>query len=383
MTNLATARAADAAGFTDREIREVVVQNELLLAGAAGVGIKFLGVLARAERCQREGLRFSALEDGRTMSPRQQPNLTVNRAHLFEATAIEALVLLHDQAAHSLLLNVIESVLENKRRHLFFAELFDKLLADLVGQRANSGLTGELARCQQSGDDALTSQGFRLVQDFLRNNRRRDRALGFIHLRGEFLLHLNNGLNTLVPELKRSVEIRFGDFLGRTFEHHEVRFVTDVNDVQIAFEHLGMCGVRDELSAYAANSHGANGPGERKVADHQRGGSTDERQHVGVILPVRAQNNALNLNFVVPTFGKQGTNRPINEARGENLFLGGTSFSFEIPAWELAGSRCFFSVIYGEWEEILTFFRFRSTYRRYEDNGFAKLNCYGAIGLFC
>ena len=50
VADFATARTADAAGFADGEIREVVVQDEFLLGLAAGVGIKFLRVFAGAER---------------------------------------------------------------------------------------------------------------------------------------------------------------------------------------------------------------------------------------------------------------------------------------------------------------------------------------------
>ena len=60
VADFAAARAADAAGFAHGEIREVVMEQELLGAFAAGVGIEFLGVVAGAERGERDGLGFAA-----------------------------------------------------------------------------------------------------------------------------------------------------------------------------------------------------------------------------------------------------------------------------------------------------------------------------------
>ena len=71
MADFAPTRTADAAGFADGEIREVVVQDEFLLAAAAGVGIKFLRVVTGAQRGQRDRLGFAAAEQRRTMGARQ------------------------------------------------------------------------------------------------------------------------------------------------------------------------------------------------------------------------------------------------------------------------------------------------------------------------
>src|ERR1019366_2581394 len=49
VANLAPAWTADAPGFANGEVREVVVQNELLLAGAASVRVELLGVFAGAQ----------------------------------------------------------------------------------------------------------------------------------------------------------------------------------------------------------------------------------------------------------------------------------------------------------------------------------------------
>src|ERR1017187_1198320 len=71
VADFAPAGTADASGFAHGEIREVIVQDEFFLGSAAGVGIKFLRVVAGAERGQRERLGFAAAEQRRTVGARQ------------------------------------------------------------------------------------------------------------------------------------------------------------------------------------------------------------------------------------------------------------------------------------------------------------------------
>ena len=57
------------------------MEDKFFLAGAAGIGIKFLGVFAGAERAKSDCLRFTALEQGRTVRARQDAHFAVNRAN--------------------------------------------------------------------------------------------------------------------------------------------------------------------------------------------------------------------------------------------------------------------------------------------------------------
>src|ERR1019366_3655040 len=106
------ARTTDAAGFADGEVREVIVQDELLLSGAAGIGVELLGVFAGAQGAERERLRFPALEHRRAVRPRQKAHFADYGPDGFEITPIEPLALVHDEAADRFLLDVVEGVLE-------------------------------------------------------------------------------------------------------------------------------------------------------------------------------------------------------------------------------------------------------------------------------
>ena len=63
-----------------------------------------------------------------------------------KSAAVEALAVVHDQAADGFLLDVVEGVLEDELGDLLRAELLDELLADLVGDGADGGFAGQLAR---------------------------------------------------------------------------------------------------------------------------------------------------------------------------------------------------------------------------------------------
>ena len=110
MADFAPARAADAAGFTHGEVREVVVQDELLLAVAAGVGVEFLRVFAGAEGGEREGLGFTAGEQRRAVRARQNAHFADDRPDRLKVAAVQALALVHDQAADGFLLDVCARV---------------------------------------------------------------------------------------------------------------------------------------------------------------------------------------------------------------------------------------------------------------------------------
>src|SRR5262249_43118886 len=142
----------------DGEIREVIMEDEFLLACAACIGVELLGVLARAKRAKRDGLSFATLEQRGTMRTRQNPDLAGNSTDSLKIAAIQALAFIHCQAPHSLLLSIIKCVLENQFGYLFFAKLFDELLADFVRKHRNRRFTGQFARREQRGDNALTCQ---------------------------------------------------------------------------------------------------------------------------------------------------------------------------------------------------------------------------------
>jgi hypothetical protein len=107
----------------------------------------------------------------------------------------------------------------------------------------------------------------------------------------------------------------------------------------------------------------------------------DDAEDVGIVFAVGAEHNGLHLDFVVPTLGEERTDRAIGEAAGEDFLFGRTAFALEVTAGELSGSGGLLAVIDGEREEILTFLGLGRGHGGHDDDSFAELNGYGAVGL--
>src|ERR1043166_9689371 len=119
--------------------------------------------------------------------------------------------------------------------------------------------------------------------------------------------------------------------------------------------------IRDELPVDAPNAGSAERSLPWNIADHQRSGCADDGEHVRIVFAVRAENDALDLDFVVPALRKERTNRTINQSRSENFLFGRAAFAFEVTTRKFSGGGSFFAVIDSKWEEILACLCFDST----------------------
>ena len=97
----------------------------------------------------------------------------------------------------------------------------------------------------------------------------RDLPLLFAASFCEFFLGFDDRQTGFLSENQSGVEVRFGDFVCRAFIHDDVAFVADVNQVEIALEHLGMGRVGEELAGDSAHTHGAQRTLPWYIAHHQ------------------------------------------------------------------------------------------------------------------
>ena len=124
------------------------------------------------------------------------------------------------------------------------------------------------------------------------------------------------------------------------------------------------------------------GPSQGISLTRQGGGGADDGEDVRIVFSVRAQDDALDLDFVEPAFGKEGANGAVGQAAGEDFLFGGAAFALEITARELAGGGRFLAVIHRQREEFLAGFGLAGGHGGDEDDGFAELDGDGAVGLF-
>ena len=130
-----------------------------------------------------------------------------------------------------------------------------------------------------------------------------------------------------------------------------------------------------------ADARGADRAHEGRAGKGERGGCRDQRDDIGIVFQVVRERRHDHLGFVAPAFGKERTDRAIDQAGDQRLLFGRTAFALEIAAGNAARSVIFFLVVDGERQKIDAFARLLCRDNGREHGGFAIGGKDGAIGL--
>ena len=155
--------------------------------------------------------------------------------------------------------------------------------------------------------------------------------------------------NTTAPSITSSgSSLRFG------FDHQHGGFGAGDDEVELRRRELGLA---SGLSTYwpfdVADARGADRAVERHAGQRERGRRADHRRDVGIDLRIDRHHRRDDLHFVVEAVGEQRADRPVDQARGQRLLLGGAAFALEEAAGDLARGVGLFLVVDGEREEVL------------------------------
>src|SRR5438093_9170772 len=156
-------------------------------------------------------------------------------------------------------------------------------------------------------------------------------------------------------ELERFYELGFGQFVRRAFDHEHVVFGADRTHIEITLGAFRVRRVGDELTLYAANPNGADRTRKWNVRYAKRGGRPVERQNVGIIFTVGAEQDRDDLGVVKVSLWKERPKRPIDHARSERFLFRRPAFTLEIATGKFPHGCRFFAIIDREREIILTF----------------------------
>ncbi len=107
----------------------------------------------------------------------------------------------------------------------------------------------------------------------------------------------------------------------------------------------------------------------------------DEGEDVRVVLHIVRKHGNDDLRLVLEAFDEQRTDRPVDEAGGERLLLGGTAFTLEEAAGDLARGVGLLLVVHGEGEEVDAGLRGLRGNDGGEHAGLAVLGVNGCVGL--
>ena len=279
---------------------------------------------------------------------------------------------------------MIEGLIHHRIGHGFFTKFLAKFAGHLVLDRAHLTFALELGHGQQGFLDAVTATelvGF--GEDFVRHHEKLilDVALLFTAFGGEFFLRGDLRLAAFLTELEGGDEVFLRNLLGGTFVHHHVSFVPDIKQVEIALGHFIVRGVGNKLAVHTGHAHRAQRAGPRNVANHQRGGSAEDTEHVRLIFAISTKQQAVYLTLVEPALLEERPDRAVGEAAGENLLVARTTFAAEIVSGNLAGGVGALAVIHLQREPVLAFAALGGGDDRGHHDRFAHLHCYSTISL--
>ena len=134
-------------------------------------------------------------------------------------------------------------------------------------------------------------------------------------------------------------------------------------------------------AVHQADAHAGDGLLERDLRERQRRRGAGDGEHVGVVVGVGREHQRDDLRFVAPAGGEQRTDRPVDQAAGEDFLLGRLAFALEEAAGDAARGVGVFAVVDRERQEVDAFARARRVARRDEHHRVAQADDDGAVGL--
>ena len=173
----------------------------------------------------------------------------------------------------------------------------------------------------------------------------------------------------------------FAELLGFRLNHQHSGFSASHHQIHDGTLACGLARVEHILAIDVTDPGRTDGASERNATDGQGRTGGDQRCNISVDFRVERQGVNHHLNLIEKTFGKQGANRPINQATGQGFKFAGPAFAFEKTARNLARSVGFFQVIDSQREKVLAGFGVFGGHHRSKHNGVIDVDQHGAASL--
>ncbi len=380
MADFAAVLSTNATGFTNAEGGEVVVEDETFGGFSAGVAVEFLGFFHGGEGGQAEGLGLAAAEEGRAVGAGEESDFSTEDADVLDAATVGTFALVEDALAEGFLLEVVEGAGDGEGRG--FGIFFDGLEANFFFEFGNGLLAFDLAGAVDGAFDAVSGDFVGELKELLGNDEEGGVALGLAGFGGEILLEVDDDLDLFLGEGECLFEFSLGEDEGAAFDHEDVGFGSDVDEVEVALEHLGVRRVGDELAVDAGDADGTDGAGKGDVGDHEGGGGAVDAEDVGIVFTIGREEGGDDLGVVEVALGEERPQGAVGHATGEDFLFGGAAFTFEVATGEFADGGGALAVFNSQGEEILAFLDGGGGDGGDDDDGFAVANGDGSVGQF-
>ena len=381
MANLTTTGRANAAHFTHRIGREVIVQQEVR-PGVAIQRVDDLLIFTGAKGGDNQTLGFATGEQGRTMGARQDAGFAHDRADGLGVAAVNPGARVHHIPAQDRAFQLLD-----RRTQIDVFQIFVRHRSLDRIYRCRDGIGAVLLVADRERSAHL---GFarRLDLGIDRRQVGRGEIEGLIgSIFGQIQDQVDDGLHLLMAEHDRAQHFLFGQLIGFRFHHHHGVFGASDNQIQPLFRlqtqlrHVIHRGVQHIFAIDETNASRANRAHEGHARNGQRRRGGDHGHNIGVIVQIARQHGGHDQNFVLEAFNEQRADRTVDQTRGQRFLLRRARLTLEKAAGDLAGCIVFFLIMHGQRKEILPRLWCAGIGHVGHDAGFAKRGDDRAVSL--
>ncbi len=139
--------------------------------------------------------------------------------------------------------------------------------------------------------------------------------------------------------------------------------------------------VHDEVAVDEPHPDGADRALEGNSGQAERRRGAIHGEDVGIVLLVARDGQADDLHLVAEHLGKERPDRPVDQARGQDLLLDGRSFALEVATGNAPTRVSALTIFDGERKKVLGLTSASGRHAGGQDHRPAVANDYGAVGL--
>ena len=360
VTDFASLRRADAAGFAGSKRRHVVVKHEAFTL-LSGQTVNDLFVLFGAQSCDNQSLGFTAGEERRAVSTRKNAGANFDRTNGTGVAAVDTRFAGKNLAANVSSFhfkeNVGDFVLTDIGKFADFNGCVN-FLVNVIIDRAQAFVAVLLAAVfvsfMNTVADNLINECNELLVAFCRSPVPQRFAAFF----NEFVDGFDNNLHFFVAEHYGAEHDFFRELISFGLNHQDGAFRAGNDEVELGIFHLRKVRAENVFVVNVADAGGCNRAVEGYAGNSQSCRCCDHGRNVGINFGVHGKDVNNDLNFIEEAFREQRTDRTVDQAGSERFFFARTAFALEEASRNPAGSVSLFNVINGQREEILTRFNF-------------------------
>ena len=349
VTDLAAAGSSGDPGLAYRVGREIVVVDIALLCDVGVKALDALRVRKGSESDHITDLGLAAGEHGGAVDARDDVDLGGEGTDLVQCAAVGALVVLEDHLADSLLLILVDSLVEDGKPLL----VIGKCLAELLLEDGDIALADLLVVCE----DRFLHLGGRHdlldgSKEFLRDRAALISTLLFTALGDDALDPLDDLFVLLISDIDAADHLLVGDLVGASLDHHDLVLSGGNSQTQVTLVPLLLGGVDDGFAAHHTDLGHGNRAVKRNVGDRGGDRCAQHADQLGPAGGIHAHDQALESDVIAHILGEQRTHGTVDDTAGQDSVLAGPSLALIETAGHLADRIIFLSILHAQREKV-------------------------------